>query len=304
MIKEKFLLPVLSIFLVLTACAQDQSTSPTQTKKETKAVAQARYHEPHQYGGWYCPDNLYGFPPVNIGEIERVPAISNRLPTKEETQTGASLIFIDLEKYPDAVALDIDLPKVARIHSEHSNMDELVIIIQAVAVGEDTIVGYRFPSGGNGSAWFNQVTFLSSKELANEAAGPFVFETVKINANTLEIWDVFSQTDYAQNIGKRFGKTDFFNEPWTNHSMARLHYETVGEKAKGMIGNVFGNLYLQMDYDLNGFHFTEKMLVFEDRETGQSTLLIVSGPYRKDFESSQKKWAVWMKDVKGLSEKE
>ena len=64
--------------------------------------------EPHKYGGWYCPDNLNGFPAVDISNWESVPVVNGRMATKEETHNGISLIFVDDLKYPNAKALDID----------------------------------------------------------------------------------------------------------------------------------------------------------------------------------------------------
>ena len=300
---SKFLMQLVASFLVITACAQEEPVkNSTPTEQETKKVAETRHHEPHQYGGWYCPDNLFGFPPVNIHQLDKVPAISNRLPTEAEVQTEASLIFVDTEKYPDAQAINMDLPRVARIYSEYSKMEELVIVIQAVAIGEDSIVGYRFPSGGNGSAWLDQVTFLTDAEIIGTEDGPFVFEKTELTANTSEIWKALSGTEYAQRIGKRFQAEDFFAAEWTSHSMKHLEYETIGEKAQGMIGNVFGNLYLQIDYDLNGFHFTEKILVLENRETNRSEVLVVAGPYRVEFTSNQNIWKDWLKEVEYKSE--
>ena len=68
--------------------------------------------EPHKYGGWYCPDNLNGFPAVDIHNWEDVPVINGRMPTQDETQTEASLIFIDIEKYPNAKPLDLKMPQL------------------------------------------------------------------------------------------------------------------------------------------------------------------------------------------------
>ena len=39
--------------------------------------------EPHKYGGWYCPDNLNGFPAVDINNWENVPIVNGRMATKD-----------------------------------------------------------------------------------------------------------------------------------------------------------------------------------------------------------------------------
>ena len=304
MLNAKLIWPVFASLFVLLACAQEETKSPTETPETKQQLAQNGHREPHPYGGWYCPDNIIGFPPVNIQELSNVPVISGRLPTKEETQTEASLIFIDPEEYPDAKALDLDLPKVARIHSEHTNMDELIIVIQAVVIDTDTIVGYRFPNGGNGSAWYDQVTFIDDEDAQNLASSPFVFESIWVAANTEDIWKAFSASQYAQDLATHFNKQEFFNSIWTNRSMVHLEADLPSEKATGIVGNIFGNLYLQIDYDYKGFHYSEKMLVLEDQQTPLTKVLFVAGPYNKGFESNQRKWQDFLKTIKEASEQE
>lgn len=293
---------VLASVCMVSACGQEETIPKTPKQDEGKQVAQTRYHEPHPFGGWFCPDNLNGFPPVDIQDLDKIPVVEGRLPTKEETQSSASLMFIDPAEYPNARALDIDLPQLATIYSEHSDMEELIIVIQAVVIDEDTIVGYRFPNGGNGSAWFDQVTFLNPNSVSNFGSQPFVFETIEISATTAEIWRAFSTTEYARKLGKRFDQQEFFTTEWKHYSMARLQYELPGERAKGLISNVFGSLYLHIDYDLNGVHYTEKLLVLEDKANQKSKLLVVAGPFTKDFNGNQQAWKNMTAQVKAWCE--
>ena len=123
--------------------------------------------EPHKYGGWYCPDNLNGFPAVDINNWEDVPVINGRMPTQDETQTEASLIFIDIEKYPNAKPLDLKMPQLARFYNNHSRKEEIVIVIQAINVSNDSVVGFRYLNGGNGSARFNEVNFVDDNDHRN-----------------------------------------------------------------------------------------------------------------------------------------
>ena len=44
------------------------------------------------------------------------------------------------------------MPKLARFYNIHSGKRELVIIIQALNISNDSIVGFRYLNGGNGSA--------------------------------------------------------------------------------------------------------------------------------------------------------
>ena len=104
--------------------------------------------EPHRYGGWYCPDNLNGFPAVDIADWKSVPVVNDRLPTKEEAQSEASLIFVDREKYPDAKALDMTMPKLALFYNESAQREDLVIVIQAFNVQNDSIVWFSISQWG------------------------------------------------------------------------------------------------------------------------------------------------------------
>ena len=153
--------------------------------------------EPHRYGGWYCPDN-FGFVPVDIQKLDEVPAIADRLPTEQELHDNMSLINVDTAKYPDARALEMDLPRVARIYSERKGMSELIIVIQAIVVQEDTVVGYRFANGGNGSAWLSDVTFLSEDEVAGMGAQPFFYSKSVLKAKTEDIWRAIEQDRLLQ----------------------------------------------------------------------------------------------------------
>ena len=56
--------------------------------------------------------------------------------TQEETQNGTSLIFVDIEKHPDARPLDMEMPRLARFFNVQSDKNELVIVIQALAISK------------------------------------------------------------------------------------------------------------------------------------------------------------------------
>ena len=304
MLREKFMLTVLmTSFLFITSCGQDKvvdkQVEPTIEKLETTKV---KYQKKHPYGGWYCPDN-FGFPPVDIQELDKVPVVLDRLPTREETQDGTSLIFFDLEKYPDARPLEMDLPRLATIYSRRTEMHEQVIVIQAAIAGEDTLVGYRFPNGGNGSAWFGEVSFLSNKEVDDKGSLPFVYIHSEINASKKQVWEAICSTSYAKELGKTFNKKAFFESDWTADSGTHLYNESAFEVATGSVSDVWGNLYLHIDYDKSNFHYSEKMLVSEDTENNTAELHIVFGPYPGTLEAQQEIWGKWFKEVKEKSEK-
>jgi len=104
------------------------------------------------------------------------------LPTKEETRNGTSLMYFDTTKTPSARPLDMTVPRLARYYSEYTKKNELVIVIQAVEVEKDTVVGFRYLNGGNGSAWFGEVNFVSDNEIDNLGATPFVSFNSELDA--------------------------------------------------------------------------------------------------------------------------
>lgn len=297
MFKQEFILSCLIItFAVTTACTQSKSIDE-QPEPETTASAEQK---PHSYGGWYCPDN-FGFPPVDLQELDKVPVVIDRLPTKEEASNGTSLIFVDTEKYPDARPLAMKLPRVARSYTDHNGINELIIVIQAVVIGTDTVVGFRYLDGGNGSARISEVTFLSDREVADIGPTPFVYLHTDIKASREKIWEAITQTEFAKELGEKFDKKAFFASDWTDESNAHLNLDTDSVRAAGIVMTHFGNLYMQIDYDYNGFHFAEKLLIGEN-EDGSANLHIMSGPYPDDFKAQNKIWEKWVKEVKTLSE--
>ncbi len=114
---------------------------------------------------WNCPDNIKGFPPLDIKDWNKAPALNRRLPTYEETENGTSLILYDSIVYPDAKAYDIDLPRLASFANPYTGIKDTVIIIQVVQTNFDTIVGYRYLTGGNGTYNFRAFHFLTDEEV-------------------------------------------------------------------------------------------------------------------------------------------
>lgn len=276
-----------------TASADEETTAEVQTQ-QTK--------EPHRYGGWYCPDN-FGFEPVDIQQLSTVPAIEDRLPTEEELRNNMSLIKVDTEMYPDARALDMDLPRLGKTYVNSSGMEELIIVIQAIVVQEDTVVGYRFPSGGNGSGWLSDVTLFEQDEVDAMGTQPFFYTRKEVKAKTEEIWNAFTQTEHAASLGSKFGEEAFFAADWNDDGYTFLSSSSEGENARGFVGNHFGNAYLQIDYDRNGFHYSEKIMISEDSESGTSDLYVANGPYPQDFDQQNANWTSWVEDLIAKSEK-
>lgn len=259
--------------------------------------------EPHQYGGWYCPDNLNGFPAVDINHWKNVPVINGRMPSQDETQTEASLIYVDNKKHPDAKPMDVEMPQLARFYNNHTRKEELVIVIQAIHVANDSVVGFRYLNGGNGSARFNEVTFLSDNEIDQIASSRFVSFMVTINATQDAIWEILTKPEYISTLQPIFDRENTLPAGWNKDSKVNFKYHNSGDVTSDFAANMYGNQYIQIDCEFNNDQYVEKFLLLEDPQTRITELQIVCGPYRDDFELQKFILNNWAQKVKVLSEK-
>ena len=288
----------------LMSCLQNNKTVKNdKAEKPIEKVALTK-QEPHRYGGYYCPDNLGGFPAVDINNWKSVPVVNGRMATKEETQNGTSLILVDLEKYPDTKPLDIRMPKLARYFNKNSGKEEIIIVIQALKISNDSVVGFRYLNGGNGSAYLDKVRFLSDKEIENISSTRFVSLNFDINATKNKIWEVLTKTEYSKTLQAIFDKENKFKSDWNIGSKVNFKYPNSGNITSEFAGNLYGNQYIQIDYELGDNQYVEKFLVGENQKTKSSELIIVCGPYGDDFKNQKNILKNWAQKVKELSEKE
>ena len=258
--------------------------------------------KPHKYGGWYCPDNLNSFPAVDIKKWERVPVVNGRMPTMEETQNGTSLIFIDNTIHPNAKPLDIKMPKLARFYNIHSGKRELVIIIQALNILNDSIVGFRYLNGGNGSAHLREVTFLSVNEINKISSSQFIILTIKIDAKPAKIWEVLTKDEYSKPLQAIFDKKNILETDWKKSTKVNFKYLKVRNVTAEFAGNVWGTKYIQIDCELGDYQYVEKFMLTEKEKINKTELQIVCGPYGDDFENQRFILNSWSQKVKELSE--
>ncbi|MFT6175578.1 MAG: hypothetical protein ACI9CP_001836 [Cryomorphaceae bacterium] len=301
---KSFMSLAMMSFIFMTACSQNEGVDDQiEATPDEPQLAESSYNELHPYGGWYCPDNLRGFPPIDIQDLDKIAVVADRLPTQEETRNGTSLMYFDTTEIPSARPLEMNLPRVARIHSSHNDMNELITVIQAVVAGSDTVVGFRYPNGGNGTAWYGEVTFLSDEEVEEIGPSPFVHEQLDLSASKAEIWKAFTTTTYAKEIAEKFGEEAFFKSDWTDESQVHLVYESDGVVASGIVATIWGTLYMHIDYDYNGFIFSEKWMAME-QEDGTVELHVVMGPYPDDYGLQAAVWKTWIQGMKESSEQE
>ena len=286
------------------SCSQNNPTVKNNTIEKPTEKVSATKQEPHRYGGYYCPDNLGGFPAVDINNWKNVPVVNGRMATREETQNGTSLIFVDLEKYPDTKPLDIKMPKLARFYNESSGKEEIIIVIQALNVSNDSVVGFRYLNGGNGSAFLDQVRFLSDKEVENISSSRFVSITLDINASKSKIWDVLTKVENSKALQAIYGHENNLKGDWNKGSKVNFKYPDAGYITSEFAGNLFGNQYIQIDFEFENKQYVQKFLVVENQDTKSSELIIVCGPYDDDFKNQKTILKNWSQKVKELSEKE
>lgn len=289
---------VLLCTISLTSCSQNDET----VENEKLEVSTEKIEtEPHKYGGWYCPDNLNGFPPVDIANWKNVPVVNNRMGTKEDSQNGSSLIVVDLLKYPNAKVLDITVPKLASIYNEYSKREDLIIVIQAINVDNDSIVGFRYLNGGNGSARLKEVKFLTDDEIAIIPKSNFVTYNVSINAPQDEVWEILTNSENAESLQTVFDKDNNLTSDWRESSNVNYHYEKTGALISSFANKLFGNFYVQNDYEY--LQHNQKFLLIENEITKNTELKIVCGPFESDFNTQKVIIEQWAKMVKELSEK-
>jgi hypothetical protein len=299
--KNKAINVLIAVFLTsFTSCSQN-STAVASDDSENQATVKATVQpEPHRYGGWYCPDNLNGFPPVNISDWKNVPVINGRLATKEETQTEASLIFVDVEKYPKAKTLDMTMPKLATTFNYSTNREEYIILIQGLNIDNDSIVGFRYLNGGNGSARLSDVKLLSNTEINTVTTSKFVTLNIDIAAVPTKVWEVLTKNESTKVLQPIFDKNNTIKAGWKATSNVNFKYPNAGLLMAGFADMLYGSYYIQNDYSY--LNYSEKFFLAENQESRHTELKIVCGPFATDYEAQKAILTEWAQKVKILSE--
>jgi len=301
--QRKILVPLCVLCLnTLVSCSQSTPVDDPNQAEQSTGVMRTLMQEPHQYGGWYCPDNLGGFPAVDIQEWESVQVVNGRMATQEETRNGTSLIHVDLEKYPNAKPLDIELPKLARYYCESSGKAEIVIVIQALNISNDAIVGFRYLNGGNGSARLNEVKFLSNSEIEELSPARFVTLQLNIDAPQEDVFTVMTNAAYYKPLQAIYDPEHFDQNDEFGKSKVNFKYANAGTITSAYAGDLWGSKYVQIDAESDNAQYVEKFLVLQNEETKRSDLIIVCGPYGDDYETQSDILTNWGEEVKALSE--
>ncbi len=282
-------------FIFLKSCQTKQiDTQNLETEKQCES------RQPHAYGGWYCPDNILGFPALNIRDIDSIEVIRDRLPTKEETQLGKSLIFIDTTIYPNSKVIDISLPQLARFSNPHTKKNELIIVIQAIDIDGDSIAGFRYINGGNGSAWLDEINFIGSEERTALGNTPFITKEIQMAAPAEKIWNLLTSAEYTKILGACFGDGYYIESDWQLGDDVLLKNKDNEILSTGCVTASWQNMYLQVDYNFSGYHYVEKYLITENKEDNTVSLHLTSGPYGSDYRIKTTQWGNWLETIINL----
>ncbi|MFT5723511.1 MAG: hypothetical protein ACI9JN_000625, partial [Bacteroidia bacterium] len=157
--------------------------------------------------------------------------------------------------------------------------------------------------GGNGSAYLNEVKFLSDNEIDRIPSSRFVRLNLKINATKAEVWDVLTKPEYNKALQAIYDSDHNLQTNWNTSTEYNFKYLNGGIVTRSFAGNLYGNQYIQMDWVLGDYQYVEKFFVGEDKETKTSDFVIVCGPYGDDFETQKNILNNWAQKVKELSEK-
>lgn len=302
-IKSLNLLVGLSLGSLL-ACSQSK-VKQEKSNVASKSQIHSEVKLTHNFGGWYCPDNLNGFPAVDFAYWDQVPVIDGRLPSEEEAKSEASLIYVNPAEYPNASSFHYNLPRLATFSSPYTNREEVIIVIQALKVGNDSIVGFRYLNGGNGSAKINEVSFIKADEIPLKKAG-FVSLSVQIKASSSKVKEVITEEKYLKLLEETFNTNNTLSPKWRQKTNVNYHYKGSGNLVSEFANILFGNFYIQNDYD--SLNFTEKFMLIHDdgndlMELNDFTeLAMVCGPFKDDLELQKESLNSWAKKVKQISE--
>jgi hypothetical protein len=164
-------------FFVLQSCADGKKSDTETSAPNYKAPFDTSYtiEEYNNTKGywengeiitnWNCPDAVRDFPPIDMNSWSKIPAVNGRLPTYLETKNGTAIHHYGEVTTTKVRPYDMFLPKLAYHLDRSSQRKELVVVIQIVQTPKDTIVGFRYLTGGCGGSLFRDFHFLSEEEV-------------------------------------------------------------------------------------------------------------------------------------------
>ncbi|MCD6066189.1 MAG: hypothetical protein K0S33_1015 [Bacteroidetes bacterium] len=116
-----------------------------------------------------CPDSKF-YAPIQLKDWDKTPVVTGRFPTYAEIQNGSAILDYSDKQAAYVRPYDMALPKLAKYHNLSTKKDELVVVIQVVQSAKDTVVAYRYLSGGCGGGSFHKFHFLNDEEIKTVTA--------------------------------------------------------------------------------------------------------------------------------------
>ena len=117
-----------------------------------------------------CPD-AKDFLPIDIKHWDKTPVVNGRLPTYEETHNGMSIHHYGGEANNLVKVYNMNLPRLASFYNKRTKQQEVVVVIQIVYTPKDTVVGFRYLTGGCGGSLFRDFHFLTVPEIQKVTGG-------------------------------------------------------------------------------------------------------------------------------------
>jgi hypothetical protein len=175
------------ISLMIISCG-DSKPESVMTPRAFKEEADDTTHTIDTDGYWDngeiiknfdCPDSKF-FPPIDIKVWDKTPVVNGRLPTYKETLNGKSIHTYGGKNNPRVKVYPLTLPKLAYFVNgpaklvvddkgkKITSQPEVVVVVQIVQTASDTMIGFRYLSGGVGGSLFRDFRFLTDEEVKKE----------------------------------------------------------------------------------------------------------------------------------------
>ena len=156
----------------ITAVDSCKFVSSVSSKDSSPPITPADYNNTKGYlengelmANYDCPDAHRDFPPINIKLWNKTPAVNGRFPTYEETKNGTALLHYGEKTNSKIKPYSMLLPKLATYHNPLTKTNQLVVVIQIAQTVTDTVVSFRYITGGCGGNTFSNFHFLSNDEV-------------------------------------------------------------------------------------------------------------------------------------------
>jgi hypothetical protein len=125
---------------------------------------------------------------------------------------------------------------------------------------------------------------------------------LKIEATSEQIWHVITSPIRSVQFTPFLEIKSGQKEDWRANTNVNFTYTQSGELTSDFANLLYGNYYIQNDYD-NEFNYSEKFMISKNEEDSSiCNLTITCGPFGNDYEAQLEIITNWGNKVKELSE--